>query len=200
MTDSRPCICSLSGSQDPVSFPRSVERCASTSSSSRASTSIPMCSRIRRTRKLWENRPTLNGLPAIFLKDLHENGKEDIFVSYPSIKSVSRITAASSESRSPRCDRSLILALPMMTRRSSTMQTFPWIYTWGKCEQIAHRIVQYAPTSSVVKTPRNFAQVRSENKEIWSSGWKKDNSLLSILHGLSANDRHQCPLYANVRI
>jgi len=46
-------------------------------------------------------------------------------IGYPSIISVSRITAASSESRSPRIDRSLMLALPMMASLSSTMQTFP---------------------------------------------------------------------------
>jgi hypothetical protein len=69
VTNFRPCICSPSGSQNSVSCPpRSVEQCARPSSSSRASTSMPMCSRIRRTRKVWENRPTLNGLPAIFLK------------------------------------------------------------------------------------------------------------------------------------
>ena len=39
--------------------------------------------------------------------------------------SVSRITAAISESRSPRCERSLIFALPMMASRSSTIQTCP---------------------------------------------------------------------------
>jgi hypothetical protein len=69
---------------------------------------------------------------------------------YPSIISVSRITAASSESRSPRRDRSLILALPMIANLSSTTQTFAWMYT-----------------CSVVKTfPRNFAQLRSEKTEM----------------------------------
>src|ERR1700691_4042709 len=44
--------------------------------------------------------------------------KEEV-QTYPSIISVSRITAASSESLSPRWDRSLMFALPMMARRSS---------------------------------------------------------------------------------
>ena len=63
--------------------------------------------------------------------------------------SVSRITVPNSESRSPRWDRSLMLALPMIANLSSTMQIFEWMYT-----------------CSVVKTfPRNFPQLRSEKTE-----------------------------------
>ena len=119
---------------------------------------------------------------------------------------MSLITAANSESLSPLWDRSLILALPMIASRSSTIQTcsLPSIRTLVQrtidkpCRvyrpQLNVSVIHYkhnaTHTSSVVKTPsRSLPQFLNEKNAIYSSGCPR-KSLTE--YPVSWRDIHQC--------